>query len=311
MEAVFAARIAARERVLMAVSNKRRPSAATLEVAFGEAFTPAAPAPPPQAPAPPPADEAAAPPPRDGRQLSPGAFSQPRPRQSGGIKTPKPFSVASLLDDPDAASAEPIRPDEPLLLRDRPSSAPQSLAPQSLAPQSLAPQPPAPQPPAPLIPAPPVVPSPPAPGRAGANPFDEDDNSQTVADVIPANAEASRSLQSEPSWTIARQSASLGELQRWVQESRTPPRSRWEAVVRHLRPLHHRVEGWAHQRRLPGWSPYAAAGAVLLALVLLLARCGGGSDERAQPGAAEPPPPAAPDHEEIQMEEDVVRPPKR
>jgi hypothetical protein len=107
------------------------------------------------------------------------------------------------------------------------------------------------------------------------NPFADEDDFKTVADLIPAHPEASRSLQTAPSWTVARQSSALDELQRWVQESRTPPRPRRDALLRRLRPLHHRVTAWAHRRRLPRWSPYATAGVVLLGLVVLAARCGG------------------------------------
>ncbi|HSK05682.1 MAG TPA: serine/threonine-protein kinase, partial [Kofleriaceae bacterium] len=126
MEAAFAARIAARARVLMEVSSRRRPSPATLEAAFGEAHAPAASTitstgESPIAPAR--ADAS-----RDGRQLSPSAFAQPRPRQTGTTGTPHVFSVASLLDDPDA-SAEPIRPGDPLLLRDLPPATPPAAPP--------------------------------------------------------------------------------------------------------------------------------------------------------------------------------------
>jgi serine/threonine-protein kinase len=298
MEAVFASRIAARERVLRDVSSKRRPSAETLDAAFGEAITPAAstsssaddepahetttmktapnpegwkpdtpPAPVPvvaPAPAPPPPPPA----PREGRQLSPSAFSQPRPRSTGPSVTPKPFSVASLLDDPDAA-AEPIRPPAPALAigsaPSRPSSQPE----------------PAPWPAPPVTPEVPVVPAPPRvapvqPWRGDVNPFEEDQDLQTVADVIPANAEASRSLQSAPSWTVARQSVSLGELQRWVQESRNPPKSRREAVARGLRQWHQRLMAWAYRHRLPRWLPYAAVAVALVWLVLLVTMCAGG-----------------------------------
>jgi hypothetical protein len=107
------------------------------------------------------------------------------------------------------------------------------------------------------------------------NPFEDEDDFKTVADLIPANPEASRSLQTAPSWTVARQSSALDELQRWVQESRTPPRPRRDPLPRRLRPLHHRITAWAVRRRLPRWSPYAAAGVVLLGLELLTARCAG------------------------------------
>jgi hypothetical protein len=165
-------------------------------------------------------------------------------------------------------------------------------------------------------PAPPIVPS--LRPRDEKNPFDEDDF-KTVADVIPANAEASRSLQSEPSWTVARQSASLGQLQRWVQESRNPPKSRWEALVRRVRPLHDRMIAWAQHRRLPRWSPYAAIAVVLLWTILLVAKCsGGGAAEQAKPrppaghGSAKIEPRTAPaTGNEIEMEEEAAPPPKQ
>ncbi|HSK01263.1 MAG TPA: hypothetical protein VK932_08485, partial [Kofleriaceae bacterium] len=128
----------------------------------------------------------------------------------------------------------------------------------------------------PILPAPPVLPDRPLPwDPSEPNPFADEDDFKTIADVIPANPEASRSLQTSPSWTVARQSSSLDELQRWVQESRTPPRTRRDAVLRRLRPLHHRISAWALRRRLPRWSPYAAAGVALLGLVVLAARCAG------------------------------------
>jgi len=160
---------------------------------------------------------------------------------------------------------------------------------------------------------PPIVPS--LLRRDDKNPFDDDDF-KTVADVIPANAEASRSLSSEPSWRIARQSASLGELQRWVQESRTPPKSRWEAFTRQVKPLHLRVTGWAQQRRLPRWAPYAGVAVVLLWTVLLLVKCSsGGHADRARPapdhGPAKAEPRTGSSGGEIEMDEDAVRPDRK
>jgi hypothetical protein len=120
---------------------------------------------------------------------------------------------------------------------------------------------------------PPVVPAAPPPWRPDEpNPFADDDDFKTVADVIPVNAEASR-LHAEPSWTVARESAALGELQRWVQESRNAPKSRREALTRKLDAWHQRVISWTYRKRLPRWSPYAVAGAALLLVIVLLAQC--------------------------------------
>ena len=131
----------------------------------------------------------------------------------------------------------------------------------------------------------PVVPS--LRGEEEGNPFANEDDFKTVADVIPASPEASRSLQSEPSWTVARQSAALGELQRWVQESRTPPQTRWEAVGNEVRPLHQRVTAWAQQRGLPRWSPYASVAVVIVWFVVLLVKCTGGHAAKKAPAPAE------------------------
>jgi len=227
MEAEFAARIAARERVMTEISNKRRPSAATLEAAFGEAVMPAA------------------------RTISstgdaPVAVTElAEALDMTELIAPAPPGAAPAEPATALTAAAPITPDDPLLLD-------------------------------PVVPAPPRLPPAAAPWRADEpNPFADDDDSKTIADMIPANAEASRSLQSEPSWTVARESVSLGELQRWVQETRTPPRSRREALVRKVRPLHLRVTAWAVRQRLPRWSPYAAAATVLLWLVLFVAMCTG------------------------------------
>ncbi len=361
MESVFAARIAARERVLLDVSHEHRPSAATLEAAFGEAMTyaartitstghgPVAPAgeeeeeeeeraheaattkTPPNAPAwrPPPDAMAGA--------AVKGSAAVP-PAAQAAAAAPPGTGLASDFEEPLTETAIQAVPSPPT-----PTIAAAGLGPPaSITPAAAAAPAPTEAPPdgeaapdapppeaegaaaAPPAPRAPIVPSiaPPPPWQDEPNPFADDDDFKTVADVIPANAEASRSLQSEPSWTVARQSAALDELQRWVQESRNPPQSRWEALVRKVRPWHQRVVSWAFQRRVPPWSPYAAAGVVLLLLVLLIARCAtGGSDARpgkpaASAGSAqtEPREPgAAPAGGETEMEEDAnaVRPPKQ
>jgi hypothetical protein len=410
MEATFATRIAARERVLQDLAGKRQLTEETLDAAFGETIThagstisstgdvatgdeptgsltgetiaepiaetiaeplaetiatrddepahesttiktapnppdwkpgqPMPPVMPPAAPAPAMATPTPAPrphsPTRPGLgQLTPAAFSQPRPRPTNEA-LPKPFSIAGLLDQ--STEIEPIRPSDPLLQRPAAGPIPPAApAPAKPSPPALAamPDPPVlaamPSPPVlaampspPVLaamPNPPVLPSqPPLPRlHAAPNPFEEteDDDLKTVADVIPANPEASRSLQSEPSWTVARQGSSLGELQRWVEESRTPPRTRWEAVARKLSQLHQRAIAWSLRHGLPPWSPLAALVTALIGLLILVGMCTGGPPAATQAAPGQPSGSAqgapadekpAPD-EEIEMSEDVVRPP--
>jgi hypothetical protein len=77
---------------------------------------------------------------------------------------------------------------------------------------------------------------------------------------------------------------------------------------------------WAQQRRLPRWSPYAAVAVVVLWTVLLVMKCsGGGAADKAKPAPGHGPakaaphaaPHAAPSGNEIEMDEDVVQPPKK
>jgi hypothetical protein len=249
---------------------------------------------------------------------------------------PAPFSVARLLDDPDAET-EAIRPDEPLLPRFTPPSSPLPIAaspppvapappppmlePALPPPQPFAPAPPPqplapPPPPQPLAPAPPVLaagnPFPPmrTPDPDEVNPFAEEDDGQTVADVIPAIPEVSRSLQAEPSWTTARQSTSLGELQRWVQETRTVPKSRREAIARWWHQVNQRITVWMYHRGIPRWALYATLGVVLMVMIALIAHLAGSNAPAAGSGEPRAAPPTAPAGDEIELTEEPTPPPK-
>jgi hypothetical protein len=148
---------------------------------------------------------------------------------------------------------------------------------------------------------------PPTPGEA--NPFADEDDGQTVADVIPAIPEVSRSFQAEPSWTTARQSTSLGELQRWVQESRTPPRSRRDAIGRWWHQVSQRITVWMYRRGIPRWALYATLAVVVLVMIALIAQCAGGDAPAAGPGEPRAAPATAPAGDEVEVAEEPARPP--
>jgi serine/threonine-protein kinase len=258
MESVFAARVAARERVLVDIAGRRRPSAETLEAAFGDPLAGvaamAAPAR-PSSPVPGP----------DNNNEDNEDDEDNEANESTGESTLKTAPNPPEWKPAEATATPtplPVTPTVPLAALTPPAPAPIVAGP-------------------PPVPAPPVLPSgPPAPPAFRPmprrpdepNPFADDEDQQTVADIIPSSPEASRSLQSEPTWMVARQGTAIEELQRWVQENRTPPKTRREALARAWRDLDARVAAWAIRRRVPRWSPYAAAGVVVLALIVLILR---------------------------------------
>ena len=89
------------------------------------------------------------------------------------------------------------------------------------------------------------------------NPFEPEDVAETVYDVVPANAEASRALryEADPSWNRSKHGERLKELQKKAQEARDNP-------------------GAARRRQL---IPYAIGGGVALLIVMIVAikACGG------------------------------------
>ena len=95
------------------------------------------------------------------------------------------------------------------------------------------------------------------PEPAAQNPFEEDEVAETIYDVVPANAEASRSLryEADPSWNRSKQGEKLKELQRKAQAMRENPGGRRKVI------------------------PFAIGGGVVLLLVMIVAikSCGGGN----------------------------------
>jgi serine/threonine protein kinase len=117
------------------------------------------------------------------------------------------------------------------------------------------------------------VPGAPPPASAAVmvddqNPFEVDDVAETVYDVVPANAEASRALryEADPSWNRGKHGEGIKELQRRAQEARDNP---------------NRID-WKR------YAPFAAGGAILLVMIVVLAKSCGGEKKKPPAPVAKP-----------------------
>jgi hypothetical protein len=259
-------------------------------------------------------------PPRPGATPAPGELQPRRSRPTAPIDAALlPARAPAMTPSALAVSAVPTHaaalvPTQPLVAAPvvpqvstpEPDPAPVAVAldatapvaPAPVVPVSMAPPPEGPAPIAPSIaaPGPAILTSSPDDGREapevpqaiGRNQFGEDEEGKTIADVIPANTEASRSMQSEPSWNVARQSVALGELQRWVQETRNFPKPKLQSLSTGFKQANQRAMTWAYRHRLPRWLPHAGVVVVILWLVLFIAMCAGGRPAKPAEGGAAP-----------------------
>lgn len=187
------------------------------------------------------------------------------PAELDPITLPDPDADALSSEDATVADARAYElptietvPNPPDWIPPPPSStASSAAAPPILPSRPIMPiMPSAPHPP--ILANPPQGSVPPHPAHADAdeNPFSEEAQ-PTVADIQPVLPPPA--ARSAPSLQVAR---SLDELQRWVQENRTP-----------LRPWPQLVMSWSQRHGLPPWAPFAASGVVVIVLLLLIARC--------------------------------------